>query len=265
VTATQSWKELLSQLADDPEVNIVAPRGNTCREVLNYSSEINLCTPLVTTAKRKLSYKFAAAEALWILEGSNKLKDLIKYAPNYSRFSDDGRTLFGAYGPHVVTQIPYVVRKLREDPHSRQAVIDIWQRNPPDSRDIPCTLSMQFLIRRSALVMIVNMRSSDVWLGWPYDVFSFSMIAYYVAILLGVITDTLYLNAGSQHLYSTNYEDARSCIEASDLVFSPISIHEFISPEHLLDLLRFIRDGHEGTFLPTLPPFFEDVHNATKV
>ena len=35
--------------------------------------------------------------------------------------------------------------------------------------------------------VIANMRSNDVWLGWPYDNFNFSMLGIYVSLLLNDI------------------------------------------------------------------------------
>jgi thymidylate synthase len=68
------------------------------------------------------------------------------------------------------------------------------------------------------------MRSSDAWLGWPYDVFNFSMVAWALCLQLhemgvkdvlgGTIKPgTLFLTAGSQHLYATNVEQAKGALK----------------------------------------------------
>jgi thymidylate synthase len=53
-----------------------------------------------------------------------------------TRFSDDGITFFGAYGPKIITQTSYIVNTLCNDQDSRQAVLSIWRENPKSSADI---------------------------------------------------------------------------------------------------------------------------------
>ena len=57
-------------------------------------------------------------------------------------------------------------------------IINIWRENPRSSKDIPCTLSLQFFLREASdqlwLHTIATMRSNDAWLGVPYDTFNFN-------------------------------------------------------------------------------------------
>jgi thymidylate synthase len=158
------------------------------------------------------------AEAWWILTGQNKLETIQRYSKQIKEFSDDGIFFMGAYGPKVVDQLPYILDSLVKDPSSRQAVLSIWRERPRSSRDIPCTLTLQFFIRDSRLHCCANMRSSDIWLGWPYDVFNFSMISKYLVELLNkdeelISLGNLYFTAGSQHLYDVNFEAANEIIK----------------------------------------------------
>jgi hypothetical protein len=56
--------------------------------------------------------------------------------------------------------------------------------------------------------MIVNMRSNDVFLGVPYDVFSFTMLQEYIAMRTGFQLGSYFHNAGSFHLYERHYNAA---------------------------------------------------------
>lgn len=187
-----------------------APRGLEVSEVLAYQSVIDMSVPCVTIPSRKMSEKFRFAEAAWILSGDNRVSSILPFNKNIGYFSDDGLRYFGAYGPKIVDQLPYVVSKLRDDPDSRQAVINIWRESPGATRDVPCTLSLQFVIRPPGVVhCIATMRSSDAWLGWPYDVFNFSCVAATVALSMPekrLRLGNLFLTAGSQHIYKKNYE-----------------------------------------------------------
>jgi thymidylate synthase len=66
---------------------------------------------------------------------------------------------------------------------------------------------------RRALHCIVTMRSSDVWLGIPYDVFSFTQIQSAFAGMLGVRRGWLSLHMGSSHLYERDVAAAQGVLE----------------------------------------------------
>lgn len=171
-------------------------RGFDTLELLHDTMIVDMQVPIITNISRKLNYKLMASEALWILEGRDDIFHKVM-----EKYSDDGVTLAGAYGPKIIYQIPYVVDKLTKDRYTRQAVLTIWEREPAPSKDIPCTVSMQFMIRDDVLSMHVYMRSSDIWLGVPYDIFSFSMVGHVIAVLTNSTPGLLHITAGSRHMY----------------------------------------------------------------
>lgn len=249
-TANLAWLKNLVTVRDEGEES--SPRGKDIIELIGYSSRFSMRFPLTTIVNRKLSLQFAAAEALWILSGSDYLQPLLKHAPSMAKYSDDGIKLFGAYGPKVFGQMPHVISALASDHDSRQAVINIWRENPPPSKDIPCTCSVQWLIRDDTIHCVDNMRSSDLWLGWSYDVFTFTMVTAYIALLLrdrhglelnlGCFT----LNAGSQHIYKTNLEKVNACIaDPTSVDYAPFNLSEFVCPDHLTQRLIELRDRRD--------------------
>jgi thymidylate synthase len=246
----------------------VSPRGNGTRELIGFSSTIDMSFPVVTVLRRKLSRKFLAGEAWWILSGRNDVESIAKYNKRIAEYSDDGRTFFGAYGPRIASQLDYVIQTLARDPFSRQAVITIWRECPPPTKDVPCTISAQFLIRNGTLHVVDTMRSSDLWLGWPYDVFNFTMLAAYVALRLRcehdmhLILGSLTLNAGSQHIYDKDLPSALECLESSRFIkMRPLQLDEFSSPNDLLDHLLAVADGQpEKMSSNFLKELFNDRH-----
>lgn len=202
----------------------VAPRGIAVRELMHRTIKVDMRNPVLTIPERNLNYRFMAAEAGWILSGSDRLEDLGSQADRLRPYSDDGLTLTGAYGPRFVRQLGYVVKALNDDPDTRQATMTIWRpeaaRAYQDlgqvSKDVPCTVAVDFKFRDGKLSTHVFMRSSDVWLGLPYDVFTFTMMACRVAELLSypVLLGDLYLTAASSHIYDRNTDDASLLITA---------------------------------------------------
>lgn len=204
LTATEAWLRLLADVSIHGQRR--KPRGLSIREIINNTTMVDMCHPVVLTKVRKLSYKFMVAEAWWILSGRSDVESIGKYCKAIRQFSDDGKTFFGAYGPKIAKQLEYVVNALIADPDTRQAVLTIWRESPPKTKDVPCTVSVQWFVRDGLLHCIDNMRSSDVWLGFPYDVFNFTMLSWHILeelrdrgknLELGI----LYFNAGSSHIY----------------------------------------------------------------
>ena len=202
----------------------VSPRGKLTKELLQHTLIVNMQAPVVTVAERKLNYRFMAAEAHWILSGDDTVAGIAPYNKNIAQFSDDGERFFGAYGPKIQSQLDYVVSKLREDQDTRQAGLTIWRENPPATKDVPCTVAIFTSIRNHKLNLHVFMRSSDAWLGVPYDVFNFSMLGHLICCRLNegrasfdqsIEPDKLFLTAASSHLYEPNWEAATACASAA--------------------------------------------------
>lgn len=204
------WQQKVKEVLDNPDF-ISSPRGMEVKEQLSGHYQVEM-PAYITLIDRKVNVPFMLAEAAWIISGSNRLEDITPYMKRYANFSDDGVFLRGAYGPKVVDQLGYVVDSIEKDQDTRQAFLNIWRERPGTSKDIPCTTSIQFLLREGKLNIVVTMRSQDIVLGYTYDVFTFSMIAKSVQLLLrarGIESElgTLYLNAGSLHIYERHYED----------------------------------------------------------
>jgi hypothetical protein len=78
--------------------------------------------------------------------------------------------------------------------------------------DIPCTLSVQFLVRAGRLHAVTQMRSNDIWLGTPYDIFAITSLQRLIADELSLSYGEYVHNVGSMHLYSRDREKARGCM-----------------------------------------------------
>ena len=218
IDINEAWLRTLQKLHDHG--NAVAPRGYLTYELPHHTVCIDTRQPVLLVPERKLSYGFMAAEAYWILTGDNRVSTIAPFNKNISQFSDDGETFAGAYGPRILEQLDYVVEKLAQDELTRQAGLTIWQPNPAASKDIPCTVAIWFQLREHRLHCHVFMRSSDVWLGLPYDLFNFSMLTHLVCAKVRTRTNRLllepghlYLTMASSHLYDKQLREAEEVLD----------------------------------------------------
>ncbi len=191
----------------------------------------NIDHPFLMNERRKLSPYYACAETLWYLSFTNSIEMIKTYAPQYENFADEDGTTDGAYGYrmwHNLTrsgdqsftknQLDLVIETLKNNPNSRQAIVTFWEADDlyaainASSKDVPCTLCLQFLIRDNELVLITTMRSNDIWLGMPYDIFAFTCIQRLVGQALGVKCGAYIHQAGSLHLYEKHWKSAREAM-----------------------------------------------------
>lgn len=157
------------------------------------------------------------------------------YAPSYVKFSEPNGEVYGAYGARLAQNIKGVdmmaaaVDRLTKSRDTRQCVVSMWR---PDDltqtgrKDMPCTLSWQFLVRDARLHMITSMRSNDVWLGMPNDIYVNTCVQRLLAMTLGLGVGTYTHFAGSLHLYERNYEaavEAWGLVHRCDWVVQPTS------------------------------------------
>jgi thymidylate synthase len=190
------------------------PRGRRTRELIG--ATVRIADPrnrlVLRPSSRPWSLPFAMGEYLWYMRGENSVKTMAYYAPKMEEFSDDGVTLNSAYGFRIFgrhsavgfDQWGAVKSLLSRDPDSRQAMVQI--RTPRDAvvttKDHPCTIALQFLQRRGRLHLVTTMRSNDVVLGTPYDIFSFTMMQEQMALELGLELGSYVHQVGSWHLYT---------------------------------------------------------------
>lgn len=164
-------------------------------------------------SKRKMSMRYAIGELLWYISRKNTAKSIEVFSKFWKTIANKDGTVNSNYGwcihdKYMFDQWENVKQILINDQNSRQAIIHIKEPSKVNKKvkDVNCTLTLQFLIRKGKLDLIVNMRSNDIWLGLPYDVFNFTCMQILMAMELDLKIGTYYHNAGSLHIYSKDME-----------------------------------------------------------
>lgn len=197
------WWDLLTRLTEVK--NPIKPRDIPCYEITGVTLYLeDARNNIILNETRNLNYRFMVAEWLYIWFGHDDVATIARYNKPIAAFSDNGVDFNGAYGPPVVMQWQRVRDLLLNDPDTRQAVMLIYRVPTGPTKDVPCTLTLQFFQRNGQLDVVVCMRSSDVWLGLPYDVFNFTMLGNIMSAQLNLVLGSLTLHLGSSHLYEVN-------------------------------------------------------------
>lgn len=199
------YKYLCRNLIDAPEVNGTREINNVKITLTNVSENIVGC--------RNISEAYLLGELLWYFTGRNDVEFISKFSSFWSRISDDGITSNSAYGYTLMRkygfdQIKTIIKLLKSDPGSRRAVLNINEPNPfvKETKDEPCTIAIQFLLRNGKLNCTAMMRSNDIWLGFPYDVAFFTELQKYIASELYVECGEYTHFATSLHVYNRDID-----------------------------------------------------------
>lgn len=222
--AWKCWYDIITHDAGSEE----SRDGAVVGEIINAVTIIKDPTRCILKSPiRKLPMRYMIGELLWYLSGNPELKAIQLYTSAWDRMSDNTATVNSNYGDRIqhalcefsgdtFDQLKMVEEMLTAHPESRQAVIHIKQArnlNKYPTKDVNCTVCLQFFIREGKLYMTTYMRSNDLWMGFPNDVFQFTAIQIYLAMRLGVKLGSYTHIAGSLHLYDRDYQTSLKNIE----------------------------------------------------
>lgn len=240
--ASMAWQAVAQHVFRRGKV--CGSRDGMTREAIGLSFTLTNPRNNWAFTRQKLSPRYAAAELAWYLSGSGRVEPIMFYAPQYARFADENGIVRGAYGERLAkyNQLHHVIEELKRNRDSRRAVLSMFMPQdvvvlPSGGADLPCTLNLQLLVRDGALDMIARMRSNDIWLGLPYDMFCFTTLQCLIADVLGVEVGNYHHEVGSMHIYSRDYEKIESSLDctqlSNDLQSACIPEHSFATMEAL--------------------------------
>lgn len=153
---------------------------------------------------------FHMFEALWILAGRQDVAFLNEFNKQMVNYSDNGETFNAPYGHRLRTsfgfdQIHAAITTLKEEPLSRQVVMQIWDTDDmlKDTKDKACNMQVVFKIRvNNTLDMTIYNRSNDLlWGMCGANAVQFAMLQEYVAAHLNMAIGTYTQITNSLHVY----------------------------------------------------------------
>lgn len=175
--------------------------------------------PLLTN--RRYFPHIAAAEVAWQILGTQNPAFIMKYAPKlWSKFIEGGKlkTAYGYRWRHEFKrdQLMLGIRALLEDRTNRQVYITAWDAScdglgePNQPKNIPCPIGFHVSVVNKKLNMSVFIRSSDVFVGLPYDLLAYGMLLDAMAASVFVQPGYLHITLSHAHIYKVHAEMART-------------------------------------------------------
>lgn len=177
---------------------------------------------LPTIGWRRTFPKTAAAEVAWFLLGVRSVAFIQTYTQMWNKFVDElGPNDFGvaaAYGyrwrRHFGRdQLRLAIDALRADPTDRRCYVGAWDPSEDGlgatgQKNVPCPVGFTLSLTSGELHSSLALRSSDVFVGLPYDVMGHALLMDAVATELGAAPGVMHVTLAHAHLYDCHWDMA---------------------------------------------------------
>jgi thymidylate synthase len=204
--------------------------------------------PLLTT--KKLHFKSIANELIWFLKGDTNTQWLKENGVSiWDEWADDNGDLGPLYGKQwtawptkdggSINQIDYVVNCLKNNPDSRRILFHGWnveylpdesmspQDNVQQGRMAlpPCHLLYQFYVANNRLSAQLYIRSSDSFLGLPYNTASLALLVHMLAQQCDLDVGEIIVTTGDSHIYANHLEQVNTQLSREPRPLPQLTIH----------------------------------------
>lgn len=162
--------------------------------------------PLLQT--KKINWRVPLDELLWLIRGEHNTQTL--NSGIWDEWADHDGELGPIYGVQwrgmgacQTDQLAEVIEGLKTDPYSRRHVVSAWIPDDIDDMALPpCHIMFQFNMDADRnLYCSLYMRSGDMFLGVPFDIFEYGVLTHMVAELVGAKARELSVYISNAHIY----------------------------------------------------------------
>jgi len=210
--------------------------GTGTRSVFGRQLRFDLAAgfPLVTT--KRIHVKSVIEELLWFLRGETNVRSLqAKGVRIWNEWADAEGELGPVYGRQWrawatadgrhVDQIARVIQQLRTDPDSRRIIVSAWNVGELEKMALaPCHAFFQCYVAAGRLSMQVYQRSADLFLGVPFNIASYALLAHILAQQAELSVGELVWTGGDCHLYRNHFAQADTQLARTPLPLPTLAL-----------------------------------------
>ncbi|CAG2224586.1 TYMS [Mytilus edulis] len=173
--------------------------------------------PLLTT--KRVFWRGVAEELLWFVAGCTSGKKLNfldglglthreegdlgpVYGFQWRHFGAEYKDMHADYTGQGVDQLADVINKIKTNPDDRRIIMSAW--NPVDLKKMalpPCHAFVQFFVANGELSCQLYQRSGDMGLGVPFNIASYSLLVYMIAMVTNLKPGDFVHTIGDAHIY----------------------------------------------------------------
>lgn len=226
----QQYLDLLQYVVDHGDERIDRTGvGTSATFGLQAKYDLRHGFPAITT--KKLAFKAVKAELLWFLTGSSDVAELQKmgchiwdanaeadYWKPKARFPGDLGRVYGVQWRSwqkpdgtTVDQLTDVIERIKKNPYDRRLIVTAWNPGELDQMALPpCHMFFQFFVENGHLHLQMYQRSSDMFLGVPFNIASYALLLAMVAQVTGLKPGIFTHTSGDTHIYLNHFEQVKT-------------------------------------------------------
>ena len=197
--------------------------------------------PLLTT-KKMFGLKALTHEMLWFISGECQTPNYLNEhgVKIWDGFKDDNSVkegtlgrIYGVQWRHwkrpdgtEFDQLEWAINEVKNNPNSKAIIVSGWNAGELDEMRLPpCHTLFQLDVIKGKLYMQLYQRSSDVFLGLPFNIAQYSELLMMIAKITGLEARELVISIGDAHLYANQLDAAKEQLVRKPLPFSQLKIH----------------------------------------
>lgn len=182
-------------------------------------ADLSASFPLLTT--KKLHLKSIIYELLWFIQGDTNVKYLKDHGVSiWDEWADAEGNLGPIYGHQwrswgtasgeSIDQLSRVIDQIKHNPNSRRMLVSAWNVGQISDMNLPpCHVLFQFYVANGRLSCQLYQRSSDVFLGVPFNIASYSLLTLMIAQVCDLQPGEFIWTSGDTHLYLNHIAQAK--------------------------------------------------------
>ena len=221
-----AYHEILTEVMEADCIELNARTGARIRMMNGpHSFKLDLTKDhsLPVAGNRKYYPHISAAEVAWQFMGTKDPTFILQHAPKlWEKFVEDGelKTAYGWRWQHAFgrNQLWLAIDELKNNPTNRQLWVQAWDPAKDglgghQPKNIPCPLGFAISREANLLHMSVFIRSSDLFVGLPYDVMAYALTLDAIAATVGATAGFIHFTLHHPHLYETHWDAAEACLK----------------------------------------------------
>jgi len=134
-----------------------------------------------------------------------------------------------------IDQLKFVINEIKTNPTSRRIIMTSFNPGQVNEGVLwPChSITLQFYVQDGFLDMFCYNRSSDTFLGLPFNIASSSLFLVLIAKLTNLTPRYFNLSLGDTHIYETHIDAVNEQIKRIPYIFPKIQLPEFNTLEEV--------------------------------
>jgi thymidylate synthase len=224
--------------------------GVGTRSLFGHQMRFDLAAGFPLLTNRKIHTRSIVHELLWFIRGETNVKYLHENGVSiWDEWASDTGELGPVYGKQwrawsapdgrTIDQLKNVIEQIRKDPHSRRLIVSAWNvADIPKMALAPCHVMFQFYVTGDKrLSCQLYQRSADLFLGVPFNIASYSILAHMIAQVTGLGVGEFIHTIGDAHLYENHLDQARELLERE-----PRPLPKLVLNPNVRDIDAFVYD-----------------------